>query len=73
MRWNIIVECVGEDGEQSTITLGTIERLAGLRKTSECQLSCRSTGRDDSAAWSESRGQSGVRSQYTAEPARRYL
>ena len=35
MRWNIIVECVGEDGKQSTITLGTIERLAGLRKTSE--------------------------------------
>jgi len=29
MRWNIIVECVGEDGKQSTITLGTIERLAG--------------------------------------------
>jgi hypothetical protein len=29
MRWNIIVECVEEDGKQSTITLGTIERLAG--------------------------------------------
>jgi hypothetical protein len=29
MRWNIKVECVGEDGKQSTITLGTIERLAG--------------------------------------------
>jgi hypothetical protein len=29
MRWNIIVECVGEDGEQSTITPGTIERRAG--------------------------------------------
>ena len=29
MRWNIIVKCVGEDGKQSTITLGTIERLAG--------------------------------------------
>src|ERR1700757_1624307 len=29
MRWNIILECVGEAGEQSTITLGTIERLAG--------------------------------------------
>jgi hypothetical protein len=29
MRWNIIVECVGEDGKQSTITLGTIERLVG--------------------------------------------
>src|SRR5258708_5178505 len=29
MRWNIIVECVGEDGKRSTITLGTIERLAG--------------------------------------------
>jgi hypothetical protein len=28
MRWNIIVECVGEDGQRSTITLGTIERLA---------------------------------------------
>ena len=28
MRWNIIVKCVGEDGKQSTITLGTIERLA---------------------------------------------
>src|SRR6202030_1550006 len=27
MRWNIIVECVGEDGQRSTITLGTIERL----------------------------------------------
>jgi len=24
MRWNIIVECVGEDGKRSTITLGTI-------------------------------------------------
>ena len=29
MRWNIIVECVGEDGKQSTISLGTIQRLAG--------------------------------------------
>src|SRR5260370_9962831 len=29
MRWNIIVQCVGEDGKQSTITLGTTERLAG--------------------------------------------
>jgi hypothetical protein len=29
MRWNIIVECVGEDSKQSTITLGTFERLAG--------------------------------------------
>jgi hypothetical protein len=28
MRWNIVVECVGEYGNQSTITLGTIERLA---------------------------------------------
>jgi len=28
MRWNIIVECVGKDGQRSTITLGTIERLA---------------------------------------------
>ena len=28
MRWNIIVECVGEDDKQSTITLGTVERLA---------------------------------------------
>jgi len=34
MRWNIILECVGEDGKQSTITLGTIERLAG-RTTAE--------------------------------------
>ena len=25
MRWNIIVECVGEDGKRSTITLGTID------------------------------------------------
>src|SRR5271157_3576397 len=29
MRWNIIVECVGEDGKRSTITLDTIERVAG--------------------------------------------
>ena len=29
MRWNIILECVGEDGKRCTITLGTIERLAG--------------------------------------------
>ena len=28
MRWNIISECVGEDGQRSTITLGTIERVA---------------------------------------------
>jgi hypothetical protein len=28
MRWNIIVEWVGEDGQRSTITVGTIERLA---------------------------------------------
>ena len=28
MRWNIIVEWVGEDGQQSTIMVGTIERLA---------------------------------------------
>ena len=33
MRWNIIVECVGEDGKQSTITLGTIERLVGSTTT----------------------------------------
>ena len=31
MRWNIIVECVGEDGQRSTITLGTIERLPRVR------------------------------------------
>ena len=31
MRWNIIVECVGEDGKRSTITLGTVrERLTEL-------------------------------------------
>jgi hypothetical protein len=30
MRWNIIVECVGEDDKRSTITLGTIERVAGM-------------------------------------------
>jgi hypothetical protein len=29
MRWNIIVECVQEDGNQDTIRLGAIERLAG--------------------------------------------
>jgi hypothetical protein len=29
-----MLECVGEDGKQSTITLGTIERLAG-RTTAE--------------------------------------
>ena len=29
MRWNIILECVGEDGKQYAITLDTIERLAG--------------------------------------------
>jgi hypothetical protein len=29
MRWNIIVECVAEDGQRSTITLRAIERLAG--------------------------------------------
>jgi hypothetical protein len=34
MRWNIIVECVGEEGKRSTITLGTIERVAG-RTTAE--------------------------------------
>jgi hypothetical protein len=28
MRWNIIGECIGEDGKQSTITLGIVERLA---------------------------------------------
>ena len=28
-RWNSISACVGKDGKQSTITLGTIERLAG--------------------------------------------
>ena len=28
MRWNIILECVGEDGKQHAVTLGTIERLA---------------------------------------------
>ncbi len=28
MRWIITVECVGEDGEKSTITLGTIVRAA---------------------------------------------
>ncbi len=29
MRWNIMVEGVGEDGKRPTITLGTIERVAG--------------------------------------------
>ena len=29
MHWNFILECVGKDGEQSTIILRTIERLAG--------------------------------------------
>jgi hypothetical protein len=29
MRWIITVECVGEDGRKSAITLGTIERVAG--------------------------------------------
>jgi hypothetical protein len=28
MRWNITVECIGEDGQRSTIALGTIKRLA---------------------------------------------
>ena len=28
MRWNIIVECVGEDGQRSTTTVGSIEWLA---------------------------------------------
>ena len=27
MRWNIIVECVGEDGQRSTMTLGTMESI----------------------------------------------
>jgi hypothetical protein len=37
MRWNIIVECVGEDGQQSTITLGALNGSPGVRlpKTSE--------------------------------------
>jgi hypothetical protein len=37
MRWNIIVECVGEDDIQSTITLGTMNGSPGvrLRKISE--------------------------------------
>ena len=34
MRWNIIVQWVGEDGKRSAITLGTIERVAG-RTTAE--------------------------------------
>src|ERR1700746_1718097 len=29
MHWNIILECIGEDGKRSTITLGTIERPGG--------------------------------------------
>jgi hypothetical protein len=29
VRRNIVVKCVGENGRQSTITLGTMERLAG--------------------------------------------
>jgi hypothetical protein len=29
MHWNSILECVGKDGKESTIILGTIERLAG--------------------------------------------
>jgi hypothetical protein len=33
MRGNIIVECVGEDGKRSTITPGTIERVAGRTTT----------------------------------------
>jgi len=29
MRWNIVLECIGEDGKRSKITLGTIDRLTG--------------------------------------------
>ena len=31
MRWNIIVECVGEDGKQSKVALGTVEPLSSCR------------------------------------------
>jgi hypothetical protein len=34
MHWKIIVKCIGEDGKRSTITLGTVERVAG-RTTAE--------------------------------------
>src|SRR6266542_3205593 len=29
MRWTITVECMGEDGNKSTVMLGAIERAAG--------------------------------------------
>jgi hypothetical protein len=45
MRWNIIVECVGEDGKRSTITLGTIERLAGSTTAENLGVNCRNRSR----------------------------
>jgi hypothetical protein len=45
MRWNIIVKCVGEDGEQSTIALGTIERLLGVPQRKTWESICRNRSR----------------------------
>ena len=41
MRWNIIVECVGKDGQRSTITLGTIERLAASTTAESLEVNLR--------------------------------
>jgi hypothetical protein len=48
MRWNIIVECVGEDGQRSTITLGTIERLAASTTAENLGVNLREPIRDNS-------------------------
>ena len=29
MRWIITMECIGEDGKKSIVTLGTVERTVG--------------------------------------------
>ena len=38
MRWNMILECVGEDGTESTITLGTIGRALDTIEDIEDEL-----------------------------------
>ncbi len=41
MRWNIVVECVGEHGQRSTITLDTIEPLAASTTAENLRVNLR--------------------------------
>jgi hypothetical protein len=45
MRWNIIVECFGEDGKRSTITLAPSNGSPGVRLRKTLESICRNRSR----------------------------